>query len=213
LHFFLLFTMATRSRQAPVSKHEARSANTRAKLLRAGRALFARHGYAAVSSEQIVRRAGVTRGALYHHFEGKRGLFAAVFELVEQELTQKIAERALASAATPWQGLMAGAEAMLDASLRPEVAQIILIDAPSVLGWEAWREVGERYGLGLVEAALRAAIDAGELEAQPVKPLAHVLIGALDEAILLVARSSDREQARREVGAAIARVMRALRKS
>ena len=205
--------MSTRSRQPPPNKHEARSASTRAKLLRAGRALFARHGYGAVSTEQIVRRAGVTRGALYHHFDGKLGLFAAVFELVEQELTQEIAERALAAAASPWQGLMAGADAMLDASLRPEVAQIVLIDAPSVLGWEAWREVGERYGLGLVEAGLAAAIDAGELDPQPVKPLAHLLIGALDEAILLVARSEDQPLTRAEVGAAIARLMSALRKS
>lgn len=205
--------MSNRSRSPSLNKHEARSAGTQAKLLRAGRALFARHGYASVSSEQIVRRAGVTRGALYHHFDGKRGLFAAVFELVERELTQEIAERALGSAATPWQGLMAGADAMLDASLRPEVAQIILIDAPSVLGWEEWRAVGERYGLGLVEAALQAAIEAGELEPQPVKPLAHVLMGALDEAILVVARASDREQARREVGAVMARLMAALRRS
>lgn len=195
-----------------LNKHEARSAGTRAKLLRAGRALFARHGYGAVSAEQIVRRAGVTRGALYHHFEGKLGLFAAVFEQVEQELTTEIAERAIATASSPWQGLMAGAEAMLDASLQPEVAQIVLIDAPSALGWEAWREVGERYGLGLVEAGLKAAIDAGELDPQPVKPLAHLLIGALDEAILLVARSADRRQTRREVGAAIERFMTALRR-
>jgi AcrR family transcriptional regulator len=205
--------VSARTRAPAGNKNEARSAGTRAKLLRAGRALFARHGYGAVSAEQIVRRAGVTRGALYHHFDGKLGLFAAVFELVEQELTQEIAERAIASAASPWQGLMAGAEAMLDASLRPEVAQIVLIDAPSVLGWEAWREVGERYGLGLVEAGLQAAIDAGELEPQPVKPLAHLLIGALDEAILLVARAQDRPRTRAEVGAAVARLMNALRKS
>jgi AcrR family transcriptional regulator len=204
--------MTTRSRQPAPNKQEARSASTRAKLLRAGRALFARHGYGAVSTEQIVRRAGVTRGALYHHFDGKLGLFAAVFELVEQELTQEIAERAVAAAATPWQALMAGVDAMLDASLRPEVSQIVLIDAPSVLGWDAWREVGERYGLGLIEAGLAAAVEAGELEPQPVKPLAHLLIGALDEAILLVARAQDRARTRSEVGDAIERLMNALRR-
>jgi hypothetical protein len=100
---------------------------------------------------------------------------------------------------------------MLDASLRPEIAQIVLIDAPSVLGWETWREISERYGLGLVEAELTAAIDAGELEPQPVKPLAHLLIGALDEAILLVARAQDRARTRAEVGAAVARLLSALR--
>ena len=206
--------MSTRPRQPAPNRQEARSATTRAKLLRAGRALFARHGYGAVSAEQIVRRAGVTRGALYHHFDGKLGLFAAVFELVEQELMQEIVDRAAAAAATsPWQGLMAGTDAMLDASLRPEIAQIVLLDAPSVLGWEQWREVGERYSLGLVEAELAAAIDAGELEPQPVKPLAHLLIGALDEAILLVARAQDGAETRAEVGAALGRLLNALRRS
>lgn len=208
----------SRSRSKPRSRvarsrrtQEARSAATRAKLLRAGRSLFLRHGYSAVSAEQIVQRAGVTRGALYHHFEGKPGLFAAVFELVEGELTQEIADRVLASATTPWEGLMAGAQALLDAALQPELSQLLLVDAPSVLGWETWRAVGELYGLGLVEAGLEAAIETGELEPQPVKPLAHLLMGAIDEAILLVARAPDPQQARREVGEAIERLMGALK--
>jgi AcrR family transcriptional regulator len=186
-----------------------RSESTRAALLAAGRELFARRGYAAVGTEEIVRRAGVTRGALYHHFAGKRELFRAVCEALERELAEKIASGALADP-DPIKALRSGAEMFLDACLEPEVQQITLIDAPSVLGWEAWREIGAEHGLGLVEAALTAAIEAGRIPPQPVRPLAHVLIGALDEAAMLVARAEDTRAARAEVGQTLDRLLEAL---
>jgi AcrR family transcriptional regulator len=185
---------------------------TRAALLAAGRALFAQRGYAAVGTEEIVRHARVTRGALYHHFQGKEDLFRAVVEEVERELTERIAAESLAAGAQdPWAALRAGARAFLDASGEPEVQRIIMLDAPAVLGWEAWREIGERYGLGLVEGVLEAAMDAGALARQPARPLAHVLIGALDEAAMYVARADDVASAREDMAGTMDRLLEGLR--
>ena len=187
---------------------DERSAGTRAALIAAARPLFTRHGFAAVGTEAIVQAAGVTRGALYHQFADKTELFAAVFEQVEQELAERLIAIVVPVEATdPLGGLRLGAAAWLDASAEPEVQQIALLDAPAVLGWERWREIGMRYGLGLVEGVLQAAIDAGQVPAQPVRPLAHVFIGALDEAALYVARAADREQARAEIGAVVSRLI------
>lgn len=178
-----------------------RSESTRGALIDAARGLFAARGYANVGTEEIVRAAGVTRGALYHHFSGKRGLFEAVYERIEAELAERIAEGALAAnAESPLEAMRAGAEMFLQACTEPEAQRIALLDGPAVLGWDRWREIGAAHGLGLIEATLQAAIDSGAIAAQPVKPLAHVLMGALDEAALLVARADDPEQMRSEVG-------------
>lgn len=195
---------AGRGRQAE------RSETTRAALIRAARALFARRGYGGVGTEEIVRSARVTRGALYHHFSSKEELFRAVFEQVEAELTERIAAVA-ASAEDPYQALSAGAEAFLDACLDPAVQRITLLDAPAVLGWQQWREIGARYGLGLVQGALQAAMDEGLIAPQPAAPLAHVMLGALDEAAMLVAQSADEGRTREEVGRIVARLLRGLR--
>jgi AcrR family transcriptional regulator len=170
-----------------VNRQAERSASTRAKLVRAARTLFARNGYAGVSTEEIVRRAGVTRGALYHQFPAKEDLFMAVYEEVERELTQRSAGL-LGEVGSPFAALRGGVRAFLEACQAPEVQRIVLIDGPAVLGWERWREVAERHGLGLIEGVVAEAIAAGEIEPLAVAPLAHLLMGALDEAVLLVAR-------------------------
>jgi AcrR family transcriptional regulator len=186
---------ATKGRKA------VQSEATRGKLVRAARRLFAKRGYADVGTEEIVRAAGVTRGALYHHFDGKRELFEAVYEQLEAELAERIAAGAFAAnAEAPIEALRAGVEMALRASTEPEVQRIALLDGPAVLGWDRWREIAARYGLGMVEATLQAAIDAGEIPAQPARPLAHVLMGALDEAAMLVARADDPDRMRVEVG-------------
>jgi AcrR family transcriptional regulator len=196
---------ATRGRKAEQSEA------TRAALVAAARKLFGKRGYANVGTEEIVRRAGVTRGALYHHFGGKRDLLEAVYEQVEADLTRKIAEGALATGAkSPLEAMQAATEMFLDACTEREVQRIVLLDAPAVLGWESWREIAAKYGLGLIETSLQAAIDAGEIAEQPVKPLAHVLMGALDEAAMLVARS-DEPQTREEVATALGRLLDAMR--
>jgi AcrR family transcriptional regulator len=193
------------------SRQAARSEATRSALVAAARPLFAARGFGGVGTEEIVRAAGVTRGALYHQFQGKRELFAAVFEQLEDELAQHIAAAAArAGAADPVAALRAGADAWLDACADEEVRRIALLDAPAVLGFERWRAIGMRYGLGLVEGTLRAAMDAGRVPAGPVAPLAHVLIGALDEAALFIATADDPARARIEVGAVLDRLMAVL---
>jgi AcrR family transcriptional regulator len=188
-----------------------RSEATRAALLDAARPLFAERGFAGVGTEEIVRAAGVTRGALYHHFDDKRDLFEAVYAQVEAELAQRIAAGALRPGiAEPLAAMRAGAEMFLDSCTVPEVQQIALLDGPSVLGWDRWREIGAEHGLGLIEATLRAAIEGGAVAEQPVRPLAHVLMGALDEAAMLVARADDPEAARAEVGRTIDTLLAAL---
>ena len=188
-----------------------RSEATRGALIEAARPLFAERGYAGVGTEEIVRAAGVTRGALYHHFDGKRELFEAVYERVEAELAQRIAAGALkAGVESPLEAMRSGAEMMLQACTEPEVQRIALIDGPSVLGWDRWREIAAEHGLGLIEGSLQAAIDAGAIAPQPVRPLAHVLMGALDEAAMLVARAEDPERTRAEVGRTVDTLLGAL---
>jgi AcrR family transcriptional regulator len=200
---------ADEGRPARTLKAEQSEA-TRAALVSVARRLFAERGYAAVATEEIVRAAGVTRGALYHHFAGKKELFQAVYEDVERRLVEQIAESAIQAAGDPLQALHAGAQAFLDACEDPAVQQIALLDAPSVLGWEQWREIGMRYGLGLVEGTLQAAMDAGLIDLQPARPLAHLLLGAIDEGAMLVARADDGGRTREQVGASVARFLDAL---
>jgi AcrR family transcriptional regulator len=192
------------------TKHDLRSEATRRQLVTAARALFGARGYADVGTEEIVRAAGVTRGALYHQFRDKADLFAAVAEQVEAEITDRIAAGAAAAAADPMDALRAGARLFLDACAEPEVERIILLDAPSVLGWEAWRDLAGRYGLGLVQLALQSAMDAGAIVQQPVAPLAHVLIGALDECALYIARADDPAAAREQCAAIFDRILRSI---
>lgn len=187
-----------------------RSGATRAALIDAARHLFAERGYADVGTEEIVREAGVTRGALYHHFDGKRELLRAVYVQIESEIAQELAERAVAGASV-LETLRLGAERFLDRCLEPEVQRIALLDAPAVLGWEQWREIGARYGLGLIAGLLEAGIEEGEIRRQPVDPLAHALLGALDEVAMLVARADDPAAARDEAGETLAGLVEALR--
>ncbi len=187
-----------------------RTEATRAALIKAGRSLFAEYGYAGVGTEEIVRAAGVTRGALYHHFDGKLELLAAIYEQIESEIAGRVGG-SVAPGANALETLEAGTEMFLDACLEPDVQQIVLLDAPAVLGWERWREIGARYGLGLLEALLAAGMDAGEIRRQPIAPLAHALLGALDEVAMLVARAEDPAAARAEAGQTLAGLLGSLR--
>ncbi len=176
-----------------------RSAATRQALLDAGRELFAARGFAGAGQEEIVERAGVTRGALAHHFGTKQGLFRAVVESVEVELTEHIATAAM-QGDDPMDHLRLGCLAFLDAALEPAVRRIVLLDAPAVLGWQAWREIDTTYGLGLVSEVLEHCMDAGLLATRPVQPLAHILLAALNEAAMLVANAEDPVATRVAVG-------------
>jgi AcrR family transcriptional regulator len=188
-----------------------RSAATRAALVSAARPLFAERGFGGVGTETIVQAAGVTRGALYHQFADKTDLFEAVYEAVEEDLARRLGERIAASGVSdPIEAMLLGADAWLDACGEQEVQQIVLLDGPAVLGWERWREIGLRYGLGLLEGLLTHAMEVGRIPAQPVAALAHVLVGALDEAALYIARSADQATASEEIRGVVARLVAGL---
>ena len=188
-----------------------RSATTRRALVAAARTLFAEHGFADVGTERIAAAAGVTRGALYHQFADKTELFAAVVEQLEGQIMVRLARLLGDVADADAVGLLlAGADAWLDASMEPEVQRIVLLDGPAVLGWERWREIGLRYGLGMVSTVLTEAMAKGTIPEQPVEPLAHALVGALDEAALYVARAPDPAAARRDMGPIVHRLVQGL---
>jgi AcrR family transcriptional regulator len=186
------------------------SESTRAELVAVARRLFAERGFAATPTEELVREAGMTRGALYHHFKDKRALFEAVFEDVEQSLMAQIGAAADPNA-NAWERLLGACDTFLDSCLERDVQQIVLVDGPSVLNWDRWREIEERYALGAVEAMLQASIDAGFLRAQPVAPLAHLVLAAVNEAGLVIAKSADVRAAREQVGASLRGLLEGLR--
>ncbi|HTU77280.1 MAG TPA: helix-turn-helix domain-containing protein [Solirubrobacteraceae bacterium] len=177
-----------------------RSAATRLALLSAARRLWGARGYSAVSTPEITRAAGVTRGAMYHQYADKAKLFLAVLEAVETDVIERLgAAVAAAEPNTPAAALHIAADAWLTIASEPEVRQLVLLDAPSILGWAGFREISKRYGLGMTEQLLSAAIESGELAPQPTRPLATVLIGALDEAAMSIANAADPAQETEDV--------------
>jgi AcrR family transcriptional regulator len=184
---------------------------TRAALIAAARGLFAERGYAGVGTEEIVAAARVTRGALYYHFEDKRDLFRTVFAEVDRELVEGVARVAL-DEPDPWERLVAGCDAFLDACIDPALQRIVFLDAPSVLGWHEWHESSEAASaLGVVEFGLQAASEAGVIELSNVPVFAHLVLGALNEAGMYIAHSDDAETARAEVGDSMRELLEGLR--
>ncbi|MEU3011440.1 TetR/AcrR family transcriptional regulator [Nocardia asteroides] len=178
---------------------EDRSRTTRAALEQAGRSLFAERGFAATSAEQLVAAAGVTRGALHHHYGDKRGLFLAVLEQIETEATAEIAAAVAAvDPADVVAGMTAGLARFLDLCAGPEMLRVVLMDAPTVLGWPAFRDFESRHGLGLITGELQRAVDAGLIPTAPVPVLAQLLLSAITEASLIVAHADDPDRARLE---------------
>src|SRR5438105_3371749 len=169
------------------SRRQEQTEGTRRALLKVARDLFTRYGYDGAKTEQIVRRARVTRGALYHHFPaGKKALFQAVFEELEQQLVREVADVSMGQPDI-WSMSVAGIRAFLDACMEPAVQRIVLLDAPSVLGWDAWREIDERYGFSILRHMLDTAMAEGVIRRRPVDALAHIMLGALNEGALLIA--------------------------
>jgi AcrR family transcriptional regulator len=189
-----------------------RAAETRDALIGAARPLFASVGFADASLETIVRNAGVTRGALYHHFADKTELFAAVFERVEGEMAARMGEAvAAAGHSDPVEIMRLCSGLWLDACAEPEIQRIVLLEALAVLGWERWSDIGHRYNIGFVTGLLTDAIDSGSIPRQPVEATALTIMGALREATLYIARAKDHRQARADAGAVMDRLVDALR--
>jgi AcrR family transcriptional regulator len=185
-----------------------RTAGTRAALVAAARPLFATKGYAGVGTDELATAAGVTRGALYHQFGGKEGLFAAVYEELSIEIVEHLAVRRshLEGAADPLAEIRADIDSWLAVCARPEVHRIAMLEAPAALGYTRWREIGRRHSLGAVEEFVVELIRTGMIPPQPTAPLAHVLIGALEEAALYAARADDHDRERATAEARVALV-------
>ncbi|MFI6578169.1 TetR/AcrR family transcriptional regulator [Nocardiopsis sp. NPDC050513] len=182
---------------------------TRRALVGHARRLFAEHGYAGVGLAQVVAAASVTKGALYHQFDGKADLFRAVLEEVQAEVAATVAESAEAHD-DPWLQLTSGCRAFLTASTDPRVQRIMLVDGPAILGWDAWRAMDEAGSARHLAEALTELADAGLLRPQPIAPLAHLLSGAMNEAALwLASAGTDRDL--EDVWAALSAMLESLR--
>ncbi len=186
---------------------------TREQLIGVARQLFGQLGYAATPTEEIVRVAGMTRGALYHHFADKRDLFEAVYIQLQGELR----DRALAAAGSAdqgsiWQRIERGTHEYLDHYMDAQIQRIVLVDAPAVLGWSRWRELDSDYALGLLRAALGQAAAEGTLaaDAEP-DVVAHLMLGVISEASQVIASADDTVAARGAVGVDVDRILASLR--
>jgi AcrR family transcriptional regulator len=181
-----------------------RSAATQRALIGAARRLWGERGYAEVGTPEIAEAAGVTRGAMYHQYADKAALFRAVIEALDAEIIERLqATVAAAQPKTPADTMHAMARAWLDIAGESEVRQLMLLDAPSVIGWAEYREMSQQGSVEAAEQLLQAAIEAGQLRPQPLRPLALVLLGALDEAAMYLARAEDPVQAREDVRAVV----------
>jgi AcrR family transcriptional regulator len=200
-----MHTVSTNVKDKRVAQGDA----TRAALVSAARELFGEQGYVDTSNDEIVARAGVTKGALYHHFSGKEDIFRAVFEQVQRE----VSDQAVAEFLGPdsWQALLSGCALWVDAHMDPAVRRIVLQDARAVLAWDEVRAIENRYGATALRGALRKAMHAGVIERQPLRPLALLLIGALGEGCLYIADAADPVAARAEIGQLITRLLSTFR--
>jgi AcrR family transcriptional regulator len=173
-----------------MNKRVEQGAATRAALVEAATALFATHGYDATAIPAVLSATGVSRGALYHHFDSKEALFEAVLKSVEVKVMAKVA-RAASQSDDPLDTLRRGCAAYLALCRDPMVRQISLIDAPSVVGWQRWREIDEQHAFGQVKAAVSALSARGRLKPALVDVYAHMVLAALLEVALLVARADE----------------------
>jgi AcrR family transcriptional regulator len=185
-----------------------RTEATTAALVDAARELFARDGYEATSLDAVAARAGMTKGAVYHHFDGKRQLFEAVFSREIDGMTTPLAT-AYTRKKDPWDAFKAASRAFLDECLDPGLQRIVLLDAPAAIGWEGIRRL-EAPLLDMMELAISRAVDAGRIAARPPGPLAHFLFGATCEVAMIVARADDQRTAQRQAVAEIGRVLDSL---
>jgi len=176
--------------QATPGKRAAQGRATRGQLIEVAAGLFAERGYEGTSIEAVLAAAGVSRGALYHHFANKEALFKAVVTAVSERATAQLVV-AVGDRTDPVDVVRTAALAWIDLAGDPVIQRIVLVDAPSVLGWEQWRAMDEGRTVGIVAQMLQAVSDTGRLPAEFVQPFAHMILAALDEAAMVVARAPD----------------------
>jgi AcrR family transcriptional regulator len=179
----------TQQQDAP-GKRAAQGRATRGQLIEVATRLFAEHGYEGTSIEAVLSAAGVSRGALYHHFAGKEALFEAVVSAVSAQVTAELGE-VISGCADPVDALRTAALAWISLAADPVIQRVVLVDAPSVLGWDRWRAMDDGRTLGALRALLQAVSDSGRLPAELVAPFSHMILAALDEIVMVVARAPD----------------------
>jgi AcrR family transcriptional regulator len=194
-----------------MAKRSEQREATRNALLAEGRRQFARDGYHAVVLEEVARAIGVTKGAAYHHFGSKAGLFHSVVEQAQQEVAQRVA-LAASTVDDPWDQLLTGSRAFLAAGSDPAIQRIMLVDAPTVLGWNEWRAMDEASSARHLAEALAALVAARIIDPQPIEPLMRLLSGAMNEAALWLAQSPDPVVAIDDTMAALTRLLNGLRR-
>jgi AcrR family transcriptional regulator len=183
---------------------------TREALVGAARLLFGRDGFTSTSLDDIASAAGVTKGALYHHFQNKEELFRAVAESVKRDINTRLSDLFIGSDA--FTALEAGCFTILEAYLDPSVRQIVWADAPAVLSLSAYRDIQGRYEQVFLRASLRRAMREGVIESLPLRPLTALLTGAIGEGCTFIAASPDPIVAREEVGHTMSRLLGGLRR-
>ncbi len=179
------------------SKEEQKKATIR-KLTEVARVYFSELGYADASMEEMVKEAGLTRGALYHHFGNKEGLFHAVLEMVQAEIAERV-ETEAAKSEDVWEQLIFGCRAFISAAVESPNRRIMLIDGPSVLGWETWRRMDEQHSMRLLHDQLQEMQEQGHLKPVSITSLTHLLSGAMNEAVLWISQLPEAQQALDEV--------------
>jgi AcrR family transcriptional regulator len=189
-----------------VPKRVAQGQATRERLVEVATRLFAERGYEDASIEDVLSEAGVSRGALYHHFRGKDALFEAVVESIEERVLAGLSE-VLGGTPDAVTALRVASLGWIDLAADPVIQRIVLIDAPSVLGWQRMREINEQYALGATRELLSQT---GRVPEAMVDQFAHMLLAALDEIALVIAQSGDPEAAMAEGRAAVEELMRRL---
>ncbi len=190
------------------------AAQTRRTILDVGRRLFVEKGFDNVSGEELVAAAGVTRGAMYHHFRDKRDVFEAIYREVLPELDVAVSaagRRAAEETGQVWPALVAGIDRYLDLCLEPDIAEFALRQSPAVLGWERWDAMDREFSVRQVEGTLELLMATGEIEEQPVLPLAEVLVGALNQAGRIISGADDPKATRRSLGPVLLRLFEGLR--
>jgi AcrR family transcriptional regulator len=185
------------------SRRQANIEATRAALIVIARKHFARHGYSQAEIGQIARDARVTTGAIYHHFSSKQGLFQAVAEQLESEI---LAAAAAVEGVDPWQRLRVGFEKLIDICASADVQRITFVEAPQVIGPDAWRKIELRYAFGAMRGVLGALIDAGIVRPFPIDLLARTLLALLHETSAEVARSKHDPRIREQISDLVADV-------
>jgi AcrR family transcriptional regulator len=181
---------ATSPQQTAPGKRAAKGRATRGQLIEVATSLFASHGYEGTSIEAVLAAAGVSRGALYYHFSNKEALFAAVLAAISDRVTAEVTE-AIRDCTDPVDAMHTAALAWIDLAGDPVIQRVMLVDAPSVLGWEQWRAMDEGRTVGAMQAMLQAVSDSGRLPQELVEPFSHMILAALDEAAMVVARAPD----------------------